>query len=60
MPCCLSSSCSSCRVSSSLHAEMLWTDERVVWVSYYLRVRRIKSIHETIVALFAGAFADLL
>lgn len=24
------------------------------WVSYYLKVRRIKSIHETIVALFAG------
>lgn len=27
------------------------------WVSYYLKVRRIRSIHETIVALFAGKFA---
>lgn len=26
------------------------------WVSYYLKVRRIRSIHETIVALFSGAF----
>ena len=24
------------------------------WVSYYLKVRRIRSVHETIVALFAG------
>ncbi|GAA5966385.1 hypothetical protein JCM21900_003245 [Sporobolomyces salmonicolor] len=24
------------------------------WVSYYLKVRRIRSIHETIVAMFAG------
>ncbi|KAK4049934.1 monovalent cation:H+ antiporter, CPA1 (nhx1) [Microbotryomycetes sp. JL201] len=27
------------------------------WVSYYLKVRRIRSIHETIVALFAGKSA---
>ena len=27
------------------------------WTSYYLKVRKIKSIHETIVALFAGAQA---
>ncbi|KAM0786253.1 hypothetical protein ACM66B_007052 [Microbotryomycetes sp. NB124-2] len=30
------------------------------WVSYYLKVRRIRSIHETIVALFAGMFVGLL
>jgi hypothetical protein len=24
------------------------------WVSYYLKVRRIRSIHETLVAMFAG------
>ena len=28
------------------------------WVSYYLKVRRIRSIHETIVALFAGKQSD--
>ncbi|KAM0751512.1 sodium/hydrogen exchanger [Meredithblackwellia eburnea MCA 4105] len=30
------------------------------WVSYYLKVRRIRSIHETIVALFAGMAVGLL
>lgn len=30
------------------------------WVSYYLKVRRIRSIHETIVALFAGTCVGLL
>mgnify|MGYP001596810500 FL=1 len=30
------------------------------WVSYYLKVRRIRSIHETIVALFAGMCVGLL
>jgi hypothetical protein len=29
------------------------------WVSYYLKVRRIRSIHETIVALFAGTSSRL-
>jgi sodium/hydrogen exchanger-like protein 6/7 len=30
------------------------------WVSYYLKVRRIKSVHETLVALFAGGFIGLI
>lgn len=30
------------------------------WVSYYLKVRRIKSIHETIVALMAGGVVGLI
>jgi sodium/hydrogen exchanger-like protein 6/7 len=30
------------------------------WVSYYLKVRRIKSVHETLVALLAGAFVGLV
>ncbi|KAK4703146.1 hypothetical protein P7C70_g3072, partial [Phenoliferia sp. Uapishka_3] len=30
------------------------------WVSYYLKIRRIRSIHETIVALFAGMAVGLL
>lgn len=30
------------------------------WVSYYLKVRRIKSVHETIVALFAGGLIGLI
>ncbi|KDE02737.1 hypothetical protein MVLG_06734 [Microbotryum lychnidis-dioicae p1A1 Lamole] len=30
------------------------------WVSYYLKIRRIRSIHETIVAMFAGMCVGLL
>ncbi|GAA6018318.1 hypothetical protein JCM10207_000803 [Rhodosporidiobolus poonsookiae] len=30
------------------------------WVSYYLKVRRIRSIHETIIAMFAGMFVGAL
>jgi NhaP-type Na+/H+ or K+/H+ antiporter len=30
------------------------------WVSYYLKVRRIKSVHETLVALIAGGFVGLV
>jgi len=30
------------------------------WVSYYLKVRRIRSIHETIIAMFSGASFLLL
>ncbi|GAA5917341.1 hypothetical protein JCM6882_001086 [Rhodosporidiobolus microsporus] len=30
------------------------------WVSYYLKVRRIRSVHETIVAMFAGMFVGAL
>ncbi|TKA51137.1 hypothetical protein B0A53_05955 [Rhodotorula sp. CCFEE 5036] len=30
------------------------------WVSYYLKVRRIRSIHETIVALFSGMLVGAL
>ncbi|EGG03064.1 uncharacterized protein MELLADRAFT_117394 [Melampsora larici-populina 98AG31] len=30
------------------------------WVSYYLKIRRIKTIHETLVALFAGMVIGLI
>ncbi|MBW0501210.1 hypothetical protein O181_040925, partial [Austropuccinia psidii MF-1] len=30
------------------------------WVSYYLKVRKIKTIHETLVALFAGMVIGLI
>ncbi|CAH7685561.1 Sodium/hydrogen exchanger family-domain-containing protein [Phakopsora pachyrhizi] len=30
------------------------------WVSYYLKIRRIKTVHETLVALFAGMVIGLI
>ncbi|GJN93746.1 hypothetical protein Rhopal_006803-T1 [Rhodotorula paludigena] len=30
------------------------------WISYYLKVRRIRSIHETIIAMFSGMFVGAL
>jgi len=31
-----------------------------LWTSYYLQVRRIRAIHETLVAIFAGMFVGLV
>ena len=31
-----------------------------LWTSYYLQIKRIKLIHETLVAIFAGMFVGLV
>lgn len=45
-------------------ADVVWSQVLLLlilsfWVSYYLKVRRIRSVHETIVALFAGKHLDI-
>jgi hypothetical protein len=42
------------------HAQVLLLLILSFWVSYYLKVRRIRSIHETIVALFSGMLVGAL
>lgn len=31
-----------------------------LWTSYYLQIKRIRAIHETLVAIFAGSFVGLV
>ena len=31
-----------------------------LWTSYYLQIKRIRAIHETLVAIFAGMFVGLI
>ena len=31
-----------------------------LWTSYYLQIKRIRAIHETLVAIFAGMFVGLV
>jgi solute carrier family 9 (sodium/hydrogen exchanger), member 6/7 len=31
-----------------------------LWTSYYLQIKKIKTIHETLVSIFAGMFVGLL
>ena len=31
-----------------------------LWTSYYLQIKRIRAVHETVVSIFAGMFVGLL
>ena len=31
-----------------------------LWTSYYLQIKRIRAIHETVVSIFAGMFVGLI
>ena len=31
-----------------------------LWTSYYLQIRRIRAVHETVVSIFAGMFVGLV
>jgi sodium/hydrogen exchanger-like protein 6/7 len=31
-----------------------------LWTSYYLQIKRIRTVHETLVSIFAGMFVGLI